>query len=49
MNADFNYLKVTGLPVGLILNLKNPKLEFRRVVRSTQSFNRPKPPESSAT
>jgi len=35
-----NYLKVTGLPVGLILNFKNPKLEFRRVVASTQSFIR---------
>ena len=44
-----NYLKVTGLPVGLILNFKNPKLEFRRVVRSTQSFIRPTPPESSHT
>ena len=33
-----NYLKITGLPVGLILNFKNPKLEFRRVVISTQSF-----------
>ena len=37
-----NYLKVTGLPVGLILNFKNPKLEFRRVVATTQSFIRPK-------
>ena len=33
-----NYLKITGLPVGLILNFKNPKLEVRRVVISTQSF-----------
>ena len=33
-----NYLKITGLPVGLILNFKNPKLESRRVVISTQSF-----------
>lgn len=33
-----NYLKVTGLPVGLILNFKNPKLEFRRVAATTQSF-----------
>jgi GxxExxY protein len=33
-----NYLRVTGLPVGLILNFKNPKLEFRRVVLSTQHF-----------
>lgn len=33
-----NYLKVTGLPIGLILNFKNPKLEVRRVVASTQNF-----------
>ena len=33
-----NYLKATGLPVGLILNFKYPKLEFRRVVLSTQNF-----------
>lgn len=35
-----NYLKVTRLPVGLILNFKNSKLEFRRVISSTQSFIR---------
>jgi GxxExxY protein len=35
-----NYLRITGLPVGLILNFKNPKLEFRRVVCSTQSLLR---------
>lgn len=35
-----NYLKVTGLPVGLILNFRNPKLEFRRVIASTQNFIR---------
>jgi GxxExxY protein len=39
-----NYLKVTGLPVGLILNFKNPKLEVRRVVASTQIFIRRKNP-----
>ena len=33
-----NYLKVTGLPVGLIVNFKKSKLEFRRVVSSTQNF-----------
>lgn len=27
-----NYLKVTGLSLGLILNFKNPKLEWERVV-----------------
>ena len=39
-----NYLKVIGLPVGLILNFKNAKLEFRRVVSSTQNFLRRKHP-----
>ncbi len=33
-----NYLRVTGLPVGLILNFKNAKLEVRRVVASTLNF-----------
>ena len=28
-----NYLKITRLRVGLILNFKHPKLEFQRVVR----------------
>ncbi len=41
-----NYLKITGLPVGLILNFKNPKLEFRRVVSSTQNFIRRSKPQS---
>jgi len=27
-----NYLKITGLPVGLILNFKRPRLEWERVV-----------------
>ncbi len=27
-----NYLKVTGLHVGIILNFKNPKLEWQRIV-----------------
>ena len=39
-----NYLRITGLPVGLILNFKNPKLEFRRVVATTQKFIRRKDP-----
>src|SRR5215813_10622118 len=30
-----NYLRVTGLPVGLILNFKHGKLEFERIVLST--------------
>ena len=33
-----NYLKITKLPLGLILNFKQPKLEFRRVVPFTQGF-----------
>lgn len=33
-----NDLKVTGLPVGLILNFKNSKLEFRRIVSTHQNF-----------
>lgn len=28
-----NYLKITGLKVGLILNFKRPKLEWKRIVR----------------
>ena len=39
-----NYLRITGLLVGLILNFKNPKLEFRRVVATTQKFIRRKAP-----
>ncbi|MEX1115595.1 MAG: GxxExxY protein [Akkermansiaceae bacterium] len=39
-----NYLRITGLPVGLILNFKNSKLEFRRVVATTQNFTRRKAP-----
>lgn len=27
-----NYLKITGLPVGLILNFKRSKLEWKRVI-----------------
>ena len=37
-----NYLRITGLPVGLILNFKNSKLEFRRVVATTQTYIRRK-------
>ena len=28
-----NYLKITGLRIGLILNFKHPRLEFERMVR----------------
>jgi GxxExxY protein len=41
-----NYLKITGLPLGLILNFKNPKLEIRRVSLTTQSFIRRKSADS---
>jgi hypothetical protein len=27
-----NYLKITGLPVGLILNFKRSRLEWKRVI-----------------
>jgi len=37
-----NYLRITGLQVGLILNFKNAKLEFRRVSASYQSLARQK-------
>lgn len=30
-----NYLRVTRLPVGLIINFKNPRVEYRRVVLSS--------------
>jgi len=29
-----NYLRITGLPVGLILNFKHSKLEWKRVIQS---------------
>ncbi len=31
--VQINYLKVTGLRLGYILNFKHPKLEWKRVVR----------------
>jgi GxxExxY protein len=37
-----NYQKTTGMPIGLILNFKYSKLEFRRVIASTQNFIRHK-------
>ena len=33
-----NYLKITGLPVGLILNFKHARLEWRRVVLDPSRF-----------
>jgi len=35
-----NYLKVTKLPVGLILNFKHPRLQWERVVLS-QNLKQP--------
>jgi GxxExxY protein len=35
-----NYLRITGLPVGLIINFKNAKLEFERIVLSTADKRR---------
>jgi GxxExxY protein len=31
-----NYLRITRLPVGLILNFKHPKLEYERIVLSNR-------------
>lgn len=31
-----NYLRISGLELGLIVNFKNPKLEWLRVVRSRE-------------
>jgi len=38
MGQMLNYLRITGLPLGLIVNFKHSKLEFRRVVPFTQNF-----------
>lgn len=35
MGLMLNYLKITGLQVGLILNFKRAKLEWKRVVLTT--------------
>jgi GxxExxY protein len=40
-----NYLKLTGRPVGLILNFKHSRLEWKRIILSenlTESLNEPK-------
>ena len=29
-----NYLRITGLPIGLIINFKKPKLEWERIILS---------------
>jgi GxxExxY protein len=28
-----NYLRISGLEVGLVINFKNPKLDWKRVVK----------------
>jgi len=33
-----NYLRITGLQLGLIINFKHSKLEFKRVVPFTRNF-----------
>ena len=35
-----NYLRITGLPVGLILNFKHAKLEWERIVLTTADGRR---------
>ena len=30
-----NYLRITGLPIGLIINFKKPKLEWERIILSS--------------
>ena len=30
-----NYLRITGLPLGLIINFKKPKLEWERIILSS--------------
>ena len=32
MGQMMNYLKITGIQVGLLLNFKHPKLEWKRVI-----------------
>jgi hypothetical protein len=39
-----NYLRITGLPVGLILNFRRPKLEWERIVLTNE-----KPPMDGNT
>ncbi len=37
-----NYLKITGHPVGLILNFKNARLEWKRVVNTVHKTKNPR-------
>jgi GxxExxY protein len=39
-DQTLNYLRITGLPVGLILNFKHAKLEWERIVLSTADGRR---------
>jgi GxxExxY protein len=39
-----NYLRITGLPVGLILNFRRPKLEWERIILTD-----PEPPMDANT
>ncbi len=34
-----NYLRITGIEIGLVLNFKNPKLEWKRVILQPFSAN----------
>jgi GxxExxY protein len=41
------YLNITGLEVALLLNFKNAKLDWKRVVKENKSQNSPQARESS--
>jgi GxxExxY protein len=34
-----NYLRISRLELGLVINFRNPKLEWKRVARSTGNDN----------
>ena len=35
----FNYLKVSGLPIGLLINFRRRKLEWKRLQSNEECFN----------
>ena len=35
----FNYLKVSGLPIGLLVNFRRRKLEWKRLQRNEECFD----------